>query len=136
MFTRSLQTAYQTLLQSALTLKDAWIANPNLATNTVARTLIFAIFGLVDPWLSRGIEAAAVMYGDEILKIGHEFVEHRRIMVGVFVAVLACLSVLLYHPLVLSLDFQFKRVRGLLVLVPLSWITENRDLAQLIKDQA
>lgn len=138
--TRGVHSALELFVRVARSLKDELNREPVLTVEVANSTLhspkALILQGLGTNWLARGLELATLQYNTELLILNEKFQEVRAISVGVFFAVLLMLLLCLYEPLVRSLDQEFKKVRSILIMVPLAWLDEVKELAELVKAQA
>jgi len=83
-------------------------------------------------WLSHAARVEARLYHQQQESDINRFVAMRKAMVAAFLTALAICFVIVFEPMVLSLDMHVKRVRALLVLIPVEVILSTASLKKAL----
>mgnify|MGYP000078055298 CR=1 FL=1 len=139
-FKRGVRSALELYLRIALGVKDELLRIPLETAADVNTTLhghaMQSMRHMSDTWLNRGLETSAHLFETELAQYNDHFQEVRGGLAAMFFIAIVLLLVVVYDPLVRSLDDEFKKVRSILVIVPISWLEDTRVLADLVKAQA
>jgi len=137
---RGINSAFEQYLRMAVGLKDQLSRSPDVTVAQVNSTLhsasVLVMQQLSAVWLDDGLHLAAEMYQAELANHNKTFQKVRGALAGVFFACITLLLLAVYEPLVRSLDEEFKKVRSVLIMVPLPWLDDIKVLAELVKSQA
>jgi len=139
-FTGGVRSALELYLRIARGLNDQLVRLPLTTLSDVDEALhseaVLVMQTMAESWLSQGLEKSARLYQSELTDYNENFQEIRQGLAIMFFIAIVALLLVVYDPLVRALDDDFKKVRSILIMVPLSWLEENRELADLLKAQA
>jgi len=122
-FNNGLQAAYSLYIDTATRvfrhlLTVSQDANVTRIRSHLQGSDVHTIDVLERGWLTSALRLEGHMYLDEQLHHLHTTIQTRTIMLAVFVTALVLCYFTIYGPLVQQMDAQLKRVRGLLVMIP------------------
>jgi len=87
-------------------------------------------------WLGYALRVEAAMYYDDQERHLHQVLDARTAMLAVFLTALVLCYFTIYGPLVQQMDAQLKRVRGLLVMIPVEIAQTTPSLRHLLMGAA
>jgi hypothetical protein len=102
----------------------------------VSETLAGPTFSMMDAMDSSYLRYALIvdsnMFLTELTDRADQFTKMREVILAVFLVIVVLSYMTVYDPLVYSLDRDLKRVRGLLVMIPLDIIESTASLRNLL----
>jgi len=137
-FTKGLKAAFSLFVDTTRTLREQLltvaVSDSNITRiRELAQSEAFYTINLMErTWLSHGLHTESGMYLKAQVQDLKTLMDVRTIMLAVFLALLTICYFFIYDPLVASMDIHLKRVRGLLVMVPLEIAQTTPSLRKLL----